>query len=74
MVRLCLLLSGLVLAFAPAARAELPTLIPREVLFGNPVQTSPRISPDGKRLSYLAPDKNNVLQVWVQTVHERCFV
>jgi len=39
-------------------------LIPRSVLFGNPVKTSPRISPDGKRLAYLAP-VNNVLNVWV---------
>jgi dipeptidyl aminopeptidase/acylaminoacyl peptidase len=70
------LMSRLVCLFAFVAlasgalpvRAELPTLIPRKVLFGNPVKTAPRISPDGKRLSYLAPDKNNVLQVWVQTV------
>src|SRR5260221_10151160 len=46
---------------------EIP-LIPREVLFGNPERTSPQISPDGKMLAYLAPDKNNVLQVWVRTV------
>lgn len=39
-------------------------LIPRNVLFGNPVKTSPRISPDGKRMSYLAP-VNDVLNVWV---------
>ncbi len=39
-------------------------LIPRAVLFGNPVKTSPRISPDGKRLAYLAP-VNNVLNVWI---------
>src|SRR5262249_30668402 len=50
------------------ARADLPPLIPRKVLFGNPVKAAPRISPDGKRLAYLAPDKNDVLQVWVQTV------
>jgi dipeptidyl aminopeptidase/acylaminoacyl peptidase len=50
------------------AGAELPKLIPRKVLFGNPVKAAPRISPDGKRLAYLAPDKNDVLQVWVQTV------
>jgi dipeptidyl aminopeptidase/acylaminoacyl peptidase len=31
------------------------------------VQTSPRISPDGTRLAYLAP-VNNVLNVWVGTV------
>jgi dipeptidyl aminopeptidase/acylaminoacyl peptidase len=53
---------------AEFARAEQPPLIPRKVLFGNPVKTAPRISPDGKRLAYLAPDKNNVLQVWVQTI------
>ncbi len=50
------------------SRAELPPLIPREVLLGNPERTSPKISPDGKRLAWIAPDKNNVLQVWVKTV------
>src|SRR5690242_12217734 len=59
-------LVGLCAATLPA-RAELPRLIPRKVLFGNPVKASPTISPDGKRLAYLAPDKKNVLQVWVQT-------
>jgi dipeptidyl aminopeptidase/acylaminoacyl peptidase len=39
-------------------------LIPRSVLFGNPVKTSPQISPDGKKMAYLAP-VNNVLNVWV---------
>ena len=53
---------------SPPARAELPPLIPRKVLFGNPTKASPQISPDGKRLAFLAPDKNDVLQVWVQTV------
>jgi hypothetical protein len=42
-------------------------LIPRRVLFGNPVKTNPQISPDGKRLAYLAP-VNNVLNVWVGAV------
>src|SRR6516165_9390844 len=51
----------------PAARAGLPPIIPRKVLFGNPVKTFPQISPDGKTLAFLAPDKNDVLQVWVQT-------
>ena len=49
-------------------QAEPPPLIPRKVIFGNPVKTSPEISPDGKYLSYLAPDEKNVLQVWVQTL------
>src|SRR3954466_1286633 len=51
-----------------AAVAEAPRLIPRKVLFGNPVKASPQISPDGKRIAYLAPDKKDVMQVWVQTV------
>jgi dipeptidyl aminopeptidase/acylaminoacyl peptidase len=42
-----------------------PPLIPRELLFGNPVRRDPQISPDGEYFSYLAPDKNRVLQVWV---------
>jgi dipeptidyl aminopeptidase/acylaminoacyl peptidase len=51
-----------------AVRAEQPPLIPRKVLFGNPVKASPQVSPDGKRIAYLAPDKKDVLQVWVQTL------
>src|SRR5919199_634711 len=34
---------------------SLPALIPREILFGNPEKAQPRLSPDGKRLAYLAP-------------------
>ncbi|MCD4783737.1 MAG: S9 family peptidase [Candidatus Eremiobacteraeota bacterium] len=44
-----------------------PKLIPRKVLFGNPEKASPRISPDGKMLAYIAPYKG-VLNVWVKTV------
>ena len=44
-----------------------PALIPREVLFGNPKRASPRLSPDGRRMGYLAPDEG-VLNVWVRTV------
>jgi dipeptidyl aminopeptidase/acylaminoacyl peptidase len=43
-------------------------LIPRQTLFGNPVKASPRISPDGTRLAYLAPSDKNVLNVWVRTI------
>ncbi len=49
-------------------RAELPPLIPRDVLFGNPERVSPQLSPDGKRLAWIAPDDKDVLQVWVKTV------
>jgi dipeptidyl aminopeptidase/acylaminoacyl peptidase len=49
------------------AFAQMPPLIPREVLFGNPEKASPRISPNGKMLAYLAPD-NGVLNVWVRSI------
>src|SRR5262249_5573002 len=48
-------------------RAGLPPLIPRSALFSDPARAAPQVSPDGKHLAYLAPDKG-VLQVWVQTV------
>lgn len=42
------------------------TLIPREVLFGNPTRALPQISPDGTRLAYLAPSDKGVMNVWVR--------
>jgi dipeptidyl aminopeptidase/acylaminoacyl peptidase len=65
MVRFALAAAALA-ALAPAASADLPPLIPRAVLFGNPDKAAPKISPDGKRIAYLAPDDRNVLQVWVR--------
>ncbi|MCE9564141.1 MAG: S9 family peptidase [Planctomycetes bacterium] len=53
---------------AAPVQAELPPLIPRDVLFGNPDRGAPQISPDGKQLAYLAPDDNNVMQVWVRPI------
>lgn len=41
-------------------------LIPRQLLFGNPEKTSARLSHDGNRLAYLAPNEKNVLNVWVK--------
>ena len=46
-----------------AATPAVP-LIPREVLFGNPERTRPRLSPGGERLAYIAP-VDGVLNVWV---------
>jgi len=46
-------------------------LIPRDVLLGNPERTAPQLSPDGKRLAWLAPDEKNVLQVWVKTLGQK---
>src|SRR5712692_5392125 len=69
--KIAILFAAIVMATpisSPATGAELPPLIPRESLLGNPERTSPTISPDGKRLGWLAPDNHDVLQVWVQTI------
>jgi dipeptidyl aminopeptidase/acylaminoacyl peptidase len=42
-------------------------LIPRDVLFGNPERVSPRISPDGTQLAWIAP-RDGVLNVWVAPI------
>lgn len=42
-------------------------LIPRAVIFGNPVKSAPQLSRDGDRMCYLAPDEG-VLNVWLRTV------
>jgi dipeptidyl aminopeptidase/acylaminoacyl peptidase len=46
------------------AVSHLPPLIPRDVLFGNPERASAQLSPDGTRLTYLAP-LDGVLNVWL---------
>ena len=56
---------------ATQSRADLPPLIPRDILFGNPERANPRISPDGKHLAWLAPDSKNVLQVWVKPLEAK---
>ncbi|HEU4412450.1 MAG TPA: S9 family peptidase [Polyangiaceae bacterium] len=54
----------------PAARPAPPPprqgegLLPRRVLFGNPDRAQPKLSPDGKRLAFLAPHEG-VMNVWV---------
>src|SRR5271154_2236866 len=55
---------------APPGFAQLPPLIPRDTLLGNPERANPPIARDGKRLAWLAPDEHDVLQVWVQTIGE----
>lgn len=56
---------------APPMHDPLPgvQLIPREILFGNPQRAAARISPDGAKMSFLAP-VNNVLNVWVGPVDD----
>ena len=48
------------------ARTTSEELIPRDVLFGNPENVSPKLSPDGAYLSYLAPSPDGVMNVWVR--------
>jgi len=67
--RFALALSAAAALASPASTlAEPAPLIPRDVIFGNPERASPQISPDGTRLAWIAPDKKNVLQVWVKTI------
>ena len=50
------------------AQAKLPELIPREVLFGNPIKQNPQLSYDGTHLSYLAPDNSGVMNIWARAL------
>ena len=46
---------------------DLPRLIPVEDFFENPEKAGGQISPDGRKLAYLAPEENR-LNVWVRTI------
>lgn len=76
MVSRAKILAGIVLlccggTFFLYSQHEAPSkLIPRELLFGNPVKAAPKLSPDGKWLAFLQPDANNVLNVFVQKIDE----
>src|SRR5678815_3865864 len=56
-------------ATAPAAPVGHPRndLIPRALLFGNPERRAVELSPDGKRISWLAP-LNGVMNIWVAPI------
>lgn len=50
-----------------AQRTTSEELIPREILFGNPENISPLLSPDGKYLAYLAPsDEFDVMNIFIR--------
>ena len=53
-----------------ASPKEEQKLIPRTLLFGNPSKTSPLLSPDGRQIAYLAPDRDHVLNVFIQEVNK----
>lgn len=58
---LLLLVAG---GLPPAHAGEADSLIPRELFFGNPERFRGRISPDGDKISYVAPVEG-VPNVWV---------
>jgi dipeptidyl aminopeptidase/acylaminoacyl peptidase len=66
-VIVCVATACVLLSSMTAVSAEMPPIIPRDDLFGNPDRSTPKISPDGKRLAYLAPDEG-VLNVWMRTL------
>ena len=62
MRRLVLLSASLCLLVPPMARAELPPLIPRKVLFGNPVKAGPQqIALDAHLVGCLLPQDETSL-------------
>lgn len=56
-------------AQSAAGRSGEATLIPRRLLFGDPGKLVVRISPDGKRIAFLAP-VNGVLNLWVSPIDD----
>ncbi len=56
------------MASAPKDMASTP-LIARSVLFGNPDRSSPKISPDGTKLAFLA-EADGVMNVWVAPIDQ----
>lgn len=53
--------------YSGISRASDVPLIPRNVLYGNPEKTTPKISPNGTQLAYLAP-VNGVLNIWIKAL------
>jgi dipeptidyl aminopeptidase/acylaminoacyl peptidase len=67
------LLCALSLTFLPGANAlaqkNLPPLIDRELMFGNPEIAGAQISPDGKFIAFRKPHKGT-LNIWVKSADE----
>ena len=60
-------LAILLFAFC-SAEAELPPLLSRAVLFGNPTRSQPQLAPAGDQIAWLAPDRNGVVNVWISAL------
>jgi hypothetical protein len=61
--------AGLVLVLVSlaggVAHAAGTPLIPRALLFGNAPRQFPQLSPDGTRITWLAPDAGDVMNIWI---------
>ena len=57
------------LSAVPASSQSNVQLIPREVLFAGPDRANPLLSPDGTKISYLAP-VNGVINIWVGPIDD----
>jgi dipeptidyl aminopeptidase/acylaminoacyl peptidase len=69
MRRFSLLVAMVALGVSPLpARAEMPPLVPREVLFADPEQGVPVISPDGRWLAWSRRDASGISNLWVRGV------
>ncbi len=51
------------------SKSEIPELIPRSVLYGNPNVTRARIDPKGEYLAFLKP-RNGVQNIWIQPLED----
>lgn len=64
-----LTISVVLAAFSASVNAQLPPLIDREIMFGNPEYAGAQISPDGKYISFVKPYKDT-MNVWVKGFDE----
>ncbi len=54
---------------AYAQKSQLPPIIDRELLFGNPQISSAKLSPDGKYISFIKP-YHGTMNIWVKGINE----
>ncbi len=66
---ICLSLFVLLGVGLSSANGQVPPLIDRELIFGNPEYAGAQISPDGKYISFVKPYKDT-MNVWVKGVDE----
>ena len=64
---ICVLVLGLAAVYLTGCGAESTKIVPREVLMGNPEKASPKVSPDGNMMAWIAP-VDDILNIWVETI------